>query len=61
MNTFAFETYNYRMTPGTTISCSIPDGCVNEGMTVTVTCNRSLDQTVQTRIEISSEDGTATG
>ena len=49
------------ITPGTTISCSIPDGCVDEGVTVTVTCDRGLDRAVQTRIEISSEDGTATG
>ena len=49
------------ITPGTTISCTIPDGCVNEGVTVTVTCDRGLDRAVQTRIEISSEDDTAIG
>ena len=49
--------------PGTVISCSLPDGgCVEEGQTVTVTCVRSLDLTLQsTIISVESQDGTAVG
>ena len=46
---------------GTTISCTLPmSGCVEEGSTVTVVCTRDLDRTVQSRIMITSQDGTAT-
>ena len=44
------------------MSCALPSSeCVEEGSTVTVVCTRSLDRTVQTRIRIASQDGSATG
>ncbi|CAI8051656.1 hypothetical protein GBAR_LOCUS28286 [Geodia barretti] len=44
---------------GTIISCTVPDDCVVEGSSVTVTCTRSLDLTQQSRIRVSTEDGSA--
>ena len=46
---------------GTLISCAVPDDCVEEGSTVTVTCTRSIDLSEQSRIRVNTEDGSATG
>ena len=43
------------------MSCGIPEGCVEEGNTVTVTCTRSQDLTEQSRIRVNTADGSATG
>ena len=45
---------------GTVISCAGPDRCL-ESETFTLTCTRSLDTTLLSRIRIMSEDGTAMG
>ena len=46
---------------GTVITCTVPDGCVEEGNSVNVTCTRSLDLTQQSRVQVNTEDGSATG
>ena len=46
---------------GTVITCPSPEPCVAEGETINITCTRSLDLTVQSRIRVVSMDGTATG
>jgi CUB/sushi domain-containing protein len=45
---------------GPVISCAVPEGCVMEGSSVRVTCTRSQDLSVQSRIRVGSRDGTAT-
>ncbi|CAI8033447.1 CUB and sushi domain-containing protein 1, partial [Geodia barretti] len=44
---------------GTIISCEVPDDCVVEGRSVTVTCTRSIDLSEQSRIRVNTEDGSA--
>ena len=46
---------------GTVVSCEVPDDCVEEGSSVTVTCTRSLDLSEQSRVQVNTEAGTATG
>ena len=46
---------------GTLITCPPPETCVAEGDTIMITCTRSLDLTVQSRIRVVSMNGTATG
>ena len=46
---------------GTVITCPSPEPCVAEGETISITCTRSLDLTVESRIRVVSMDGRATG
>ena len=46
---------------GTVIRCAGPQECLMEGETFMVTCTRSLDMLIQSRIAVMSEDGAAKG
>ena len=56
-----FSAFQFFYSVGTVVSCEVPDDCVEEGSSVTVTCTRSLDLSEQSRIQVNTEDGSATG
>ena len=53
--------FKFSYIPGTLISCAGPTRCLMEGETFMVTCTRSLDRRILSKIEVVSEDGTAKG
>ena len=51
----------YFLVAGTVITCTPPKDCLLEGETFMLTCSRSLDLSVESKIEVVSLDGSAKG